>query len=189
MAGPAGAASCADQWPFICLFGPEASAMQPALVVAQAPEQVAPVQQPQRRRHVAVRKVPEPVARPVVAEAKAENTGEAISAPVVEAKAEPVLLAIPELRLGPGPAFAMSLRLAPAMQEPVTPPTSACVIEQTFNQLFPISAAASKVAENEPDPSQKPLMMVAIKTGSTGMVDAMDDGAKPVALAQDTLIK
>jgi hypothetical protein len=151
--------------------------MQPAPPVAETFEALAP-QQPRRRR--VVRKAPVPAAEP---------------APVVEAKAEEApITAIdaPELRFGPGPAFAMSLRLSPSMQEAVTPPTSACMIEQTFNQLFLVPDVRNKVAENEASPA-RPLMMVAIKTGTSGVIDgAVDYRGVPVAsitVAQDTQIK
>ena len=85
------------------------------------------------------------------------------------------------------------------MQEEATPPTSACVIEQTFNQLFPLTDAR-KMAEYNAKPAA-PMMMVAIKTGTSTLTDpVVDHGAAPVveggaapvvsaAVPQDTQIK
>jgi hypothetical protein len=136
-------------------------------------------------------------------EAKVEAKSEAKTEPAkdapahivaaAETKQEPAPMSMP-LRLGPGPAFAMSLRLSPSMREEVTPPTSACVIEQTFNQLFPLRDVG-KLAENDVKPAH-PLMMVAVKTGTSpysDLADAVaDEPSAPVLAAaapQDMTIK
>jgi hypothetical protein len=190
MAGPAAASPCAEQWPFVCLFGPEAQAMQPAPPVAEMLNVLALQEQalPARRKRIAHKK---PATETASVEAKTDGTEETRPAPLLQAKVEQAPMAIPELRLGPGPAFAMSMRLTPAMYEAVTPPTSACMIEQTFNQLFPLPAGAPKLAAAETSPSE-PLMMVAIKTGTAAAVVAFADDVQPattVAAAQAIQIK
>jgi hypothetical protein len=185
-AGPVSAAACAEQFPFVCLFGPEAEAMQPAppLFFTEMEEPAQPVLRRPRKR-MAVHKPP--TAR--VAEVAA------VSPQVEEAKREeppvsqpPVSLA--SLRLGPGPAFSMSLRLTPTMQEQVMPPSSACMIEQTFNDLFRIVPEDhNKLAENEPAPI-RPLAMVSLKTGSAFGADRDEEyTAAPAVAAQNPELK
>jgi hypothetical protein len=174
MIQPAAATPCADLFPFICLFGPEAQAMEPAPPVTVAPAP-APAPKPPRRR-IARKIVPmhaSELAQEVemLVEAKVEPPAE----PKVEAKIEAPTVSVPVLSYGPGPAFAMSVRLGPSMLEQISPRNSACMVEQTFNDLFKITPHGpdSKLAAAEPEPP-RPMMLVAIKTGSTGLLEGED---------------
>lgn len=182
-AAPAAAAPCAERFPFVCLFGPEADAMRAATAPAIEPE---PAQKPQRR--LLARKSPRlplqakhtPSARPAtpapLTEATFRHEGEAPLGP----------------RFGPGRAFAMSIRLASPMQEQMRPPSSACVVEQTFNDLFRVGPEddSNKVAALELG-HKRALLMVAVKTGT---IEAGDEtlelaAATGASAAAETQIK
>jgi hypothetical protein len=179
-AGPVSAAACAEQFPFVCLFGPEAQAMQPAPPLFFTEMEEFPPQELRRsRRRVAARKAPARLAEVA-----------AVSPQVEEAKREEPPVSLASLRLGPGPAFSMSLRLTPTMQEQVMPPSSACMIEQTFNDLFRIVPEDhNKLAESEPAPI-RPLAMVSLKTGGSFGADRDEEySAAPAVAAQNPELK
>ena len=90
---PAQAAPCAQFFPFICLFGPEALAMRPAPPVSETwvavlPE---PPAEPPRRKRLAVHK-------PLKLTPVAEKEPPPIA---VTAKLDEAPIAIPPLRFGP----------------------------------------------------------------------------------------
>lgn len=155
---PAKAAACADLFPFVCLFGPEAEAMRPAEPVAEAILVAVQQPRPAPRRRVSTHKPPA---------AFAVQAKETTVAPAEKREPEAQTEAgtdLAQFLLGPGPALAMSLRLAPTMHEQISPPNSACVVEQTFNELFALSPQPDTTAERAAlDP--RPLL-VAIKTGA-----------------------
>jgi len=66
----------------------------------------------------------------------------------------------------PGPAFAMSLRLTPIMAESMRPLTSACLVEQSFNDLFRAfpegRGTVAAAAETIP---QQPLRLISLHGG------------------------
>ncbi len=160
----AAAAPCADFFPFICLFGPEAQAMEPSAPVTTEP---APAPAKPRKKRAIARKM-----TPMQAEQLAvimEMESEA--AP----KADAAQAMVPTLSYGPGPAFAMSVRIAPSMLEQIMPRNSACMVEQTFNDLFRLAPGPdNKLATLESEPL-KPMALLAIKTGTNGLGDD-DDG-------------